>query len=77
MRKKLLELKEALGKDNTLSKKELSDEEKLLKWLNDHSMVQIFDWFDCVERTDVHDKHWTTETTQRDQLFLKKLGVIK
>ena len=77
MRKKLLELKESLGKDKTLSKKELAEEENLLKWLDGHSMIQIFDWFDCVERTDVDDKHWTTETTLRDQLFLKKLGVIK
>ena len=77
MRKKLLELKEALGKNKKLSKKELADEENLLKWLDGHSMIQIFDWFDCVERIDVGDKHWTTETTLRDQLFLKKLGVVK
>ena len=77
MRKKLLNLKESLGKDKTLSKKELAEEENLLKWLDGHSMIQIFDWFDCVERTDVGDRHWTTETTLRDQLFLKKLGVTK
>lgn len=55
------------------------DTEKLLAWLDQHSLIQILDWFRCVDYVaatgnDSASK-WTTETTKRDQLFLKLLGV--
>ena len=54
-------------------------EEKLLAWLDQHSLIQILDWFRCVDyvATTGNDSasKWTTETTKRDQLFLKLLGV--
>ena len=48
-------------------------------WLDQHSLIQILDWFRCVDYVaatgnDSASK-WTTETTKRDQLFLKLLGV--
>ena len=56
-------------------------EEKLLAWLDQHSLIQILDWFRCVDYVaatgnDSASK-WTTGTTKRDQLFLKLLGVSK
>lgn len=58
---------------------ELNLEEKLLAWLDQHSLIQILDWFRCVDyvATTGNDSasKWTTETTKRNQLFLKLLGV--
>ena len=67
--------KETEGK----TKEELSLEAKLLAWLNQHSLIQILDWFRCVDyvaaTVNASASKWTTETTRRDQLFLKMLGV--
>lgn len=61
------------------TKEELNLEEKLLAWLDQHSLIQILDWFRCVDyvATTGNDSasKWATETTKRDQLFLKLLGV--
>lgn len=73
--KKTLSEKEIEGK----TKEELSLEAKLLAWLNQHSLIQILDWFRCVDYVaatgNASASKWTTETTRRDQLFLKMLGV--
>ena len=57
----------------------ISLEAKLLAWLNQHSLIQILDWFRCVDYVaatgNASASKWTTETTRRDQLFLKMLGV--
>lgn len=54
-------------------------EKKLAKWLDQRSLAQILEWFDCIETTTVQTtmaKHrWSTESVTRDKLFLKYLGV--
>ena len=52
------------------------EQEKALKnWLRKISMYGILQWFDAIQRTEVEGKHWKTEMSKRDQLFLEKLGV--
>lgn len=57
----------------------LEAEKKLLDWLNHMSIERLFSWFDCIEETAVDSKlgrrRWMTETTERDRLFLRKLGI--
>ncbi len=54
-------------------------EKKLDKWLEQRSLAQILDWFDCVETTQVKTAmgayRWSTESVARDRLFLEYLGV--
>lgn len=79
--KRILDVKKALSEKETegKTKEELSLEAKLLAWLNQHSLIQILDWFRCVDYIaatgNASASKWTTETTRRDQLFLKMLGV--
>ena len=80
--KRILDVKKALSEIETEGKtkeEELSLEAKLLAWLNQHSLIQILDWFRCVDYVaatgNASASKWTTETTRRDQLFLKMLGV--
>ena len=65
---------------NEKSKALLKLERKLKKWLEQRSLAQILDWFDCIETTHVQtamgEHRWSTESVTRDQLFLKYLGVI-
>ena len=52
---------------------------KLLSWLKNTSVYLTLQWFDAVEEvrvsTKLRSKRWTTEITERDRLFLEKLGV--
>ena len=79
--KRILDVKKALSEKETegKTKEELSLEAKLLAWLNQHSLIQILDWFRCVDYVaatgNASASKWTTETTRRDQLFLQMLGV--
>ncbi|MDR3910651.1 MAG: transposase, partial [Sutterella sp.] len=79
--KRILDVKKALSEKETegKTKEELSLEAKLLAWLNQHSLIQILDWFRCVDYVaatgNASASKWTTETTRRDQLFLKMLDV--
>ena len=71
-----------LGKDDAEKTKALLKlEKKLDNWLEQRSLSQILDWFDCIEKTDVQTAmgkyRWSTESVARDQLFLKYLGVNK
>jgi hypothetical protein len=71
-----------LGKDEAEKTKALLKlEKKLDNWLEQRSLSQILDWFDCIETTDVQTAmgkyRWSTESVARDQLFLKYLGVNK
>ena len=63
--------------------KDMTEKEKKLRrdlanWLENRSLAQILDWFDCVEQTSVQSKaakiRWSSEITQRDRYFLKLLG---
>lgn len=77
------QLKNSLGVPNGERGHDLKinlDKEKQLKtWLDNNSIQEIFDWFDAVEKIDVTTPYskqvWTTETIERDRLFLDKLGI--
>ena len=62
-------------------KKNLDLEKKLKHWLEESSVHTVLQWFDTVEGVRISsklaNKRWTTEITQRDRLFLEKLGVGK
>ncbi|MCF0253633.1 MAG: transposase [Duodenibacillus sp.] len=81
---KLKELKAGLGEPNGDPehdlKTNLDAETKLKKWMEQRSLTQILDWFDCKKETVIMTptaRHrWTTESTERDRLFLRRLGVI-
>jgi len=61
------------------TKKVLDLEKKLKHWLEESSIHTVLQWFDTVEGVGVSSKlakkRWTTEITQRDKLFLEKLGI--
>jgi len=78
--KKIKEVQTKLGKNEPGKTKSLINLEKKLKnWLAQRSLVQILDWFDCIETTKVQTAmasyRWSTESVARDRLFLKYLGV--
>ena len=66
--------------DKTKPKTNTDDEKKLLSWLDSRSVVRILNWFDAYDRVDISIKlrlkRWSTPITQRDRMFLEKLGVI-
>jgi hypothetical protein len=63
------------------TKRVLDLEKKLKHWLEESSIHTVLQWFDTVEGVSVSSKlakkRWTTEITQRDSLFLEKLGIGK
>ena len=78
--KKIKEMREVLGKNQSEKTAALVKLEKQLdKWLEQRSLAQILDWFDCIETTNVRtamgNYRWSTESVARDRLFLKYLGV--
>lgn len=80
---KVREIKELLAKwlVEKEKKSEKSKAEKLLSWLDNRSLAQILDWFDCIEETTVASKageiRWKTESIERDKFFLSLLGMIR
>lgn len=80
LQKRIKSIQETLAKPTPgKTKKELELESDLRKWLEKKSLVQILDWFDCIEQTTVETprgkRRWSTETIARDRLFLEKLGM--
>ena len=79
---KVREIKELLAKwlVEKEKKSEKSKAEKLLSWLDNRSLAQILDWFDCIEETTVASKageiRWKTESIERDKFFSSLLGMI-
>jgi len=78
--KKIKEVQARLGKNESGKTKALVTlEKKLDKWLKQRSLAQILDWFDCIETTNVQtvmgNYRWSTESVDRDRLFLEYLGV--
>ncbi|MGN8852585.1 IS1634 family transposase [Anaerobiospirillum succiniciproducens] len=75
------ELKQSLGQeDGVKSQSEIKLEKSLLNWLNSVSISQMLEWFDAVTlqiKSPYASKHITAETIKRDELFLRKLGVLK
>ena len=53
----------------------LSQEKSLKNWLRKTSLHGILQWYDAIDETQVGSKHWRTEMSKRDQLFLKKLDI--
>jgi hypothetical protein len=54
-------------------------EKNLKNWLAARSTQDLFDWYDCVETTQVRSEagryRWSTESVRRDALFLERLGI--
>ena len=77
-------IKEELGRQpdegEPVSKKILENEEKLKSWMNNTPLYLQLQWFDTQENVDIYvklrNRRWTTEITERDQLYLEKLGVV-
>ena len=77
-------LKDTLARPNGEAEHDRADtlksEKKLYNWLFKHSLFDILHWFDAIVTTEVGDQNekvtWITETTQRDKLFLEKLGIV-
>ena len=74
-------MREGLGKNKSEKSAALlvKLENNLNKWLEQRSLAQILDWFDCIETTHVRtamgNYRWSTESVARDSLFLEYLGV--
>ena len=76
--KRIKEMQARLGdKENGKSKARIKLEKKLDKWLDQRSLAQILDWFDCIETTRVKtaagNQRWSTESIARDKIFLELL----
>ena len=53
----------------------LKQEKALKNWLRKTSLHEVLQWYDAVTETQVEGKHWKTETSKRDRLFLQKMEV--
>lgn len=78
--KRIKGVKEDLAKkDEKCSAQEATLRKKLLNWLDNRSVLQILQWFDCTRETTVKNERgqyrWSTENVKRDELFLQLLGV--
>ena len=79
----LRQIKQNLRKENGDPlhdrKENLKLESKLKTWLGNTPAYLTLQWFDTVEEvrvsTKLLSKRWSTEMTQRDHMFLNKLGV--
>lgn len=77
-------MKAELGKENGDplhdTKENFIAERNIKKWLTEISFSNILRWFDAYETTKVSKKisqqRWSTQTTNRDRLFLKKTGNV-
>ena len=73
-------MKPSLGlRDSSLTQHELEVEDKLKSWMNNTPVYLQLQWFDTVEElkisSELRSKRWNTEVTERDRLYLSKLGV--
>ena len=76
-------MKMTLGLENGDPKHDEKDnlalETSLKSWLNNTPVYLVLQWFDTVEEVKISSnlvaKRWKTEITNRDRLFLQKLGV--
>ena len=76
-------MKPILGQKNGDPKhdtaKILKLEKKLKSWLENTPVYGILQWFDTIEGVKVSSalmaKRWSTEITERDALFLERLGL--
>ena len=70
-------MRKRLCVDKTITEAEQKKEKALAKWLDERSLIQILEWFDCVAEIKVDGTTWRTEISTKETLFLKILGVIK
>lgn len=73
-------MKPNLGRrDSDLTQHELEVEDKLKSWMNNTPAYLQLQWFDAVEEvkisSELRSKRWNTEVTERDRLYLTKLGM--
>ncbi len=73
-------MKPTLGmRDSDLTQRELEVEDKLKSWMNNTPAYLQLQWFDTVEEvkisSELRSKRWNTEVTERDRLYLSKLGM--
>ena len=79
----LRQIKQSLASEIAIPEKETSQslkiKKKLLSWLKNTPVYLTLQWYDAVEEVRVsaklRAKRWTTEITERDRLFLERLGV--
>ena len=68
-----------LLRDGKLTQRELEVEDKLKSWMNNTPVYLQLQWFDTVEEVKISSalrpKRWNTEVTERDRLYLTKLGM--
>ena len=61
------------------SKENMKVEARLRNWLKNTPVYLVLQWFDVIEEVSVSSKlrtkRWTTELTERDRMFLTKLGM--
>jgi transposase len=73
-------LKMTLGTDENLSSVQMKLEKKLKSWLENTPVYLQLQWFDAIEGVEISTalktKRWSTEMTQRDALYMEKLGVV-
>ena len=66
-------------RDGNLTQHELEVEDKLKSWMNNTPVYLQLQWFDTVEEvkisSELRSKRWNTEVTERDRLYLTKLGM--
>ena len=66
-------------RDGNLTQRELEVEDKLKSWMNNTPVYLQLQWFDTVEEvkisSELRSKRWNTEVTERDRLYLSKLGM--
>ena len=73
-------MKLALGARNgDCTKHEIEVEDKLKSWMNNTPVYLQLQWFDTIEEvkisSELRSKRWSTEVTERDHLYLTKLGM--
>ena len=73
-------MKATLGlRNGNLTQRELEVEDKLKSWMNNTPVYLQLQWFDTVEEvkisSELRSKRWNTEVTERDRLYLTKLGM--
>ena len=73
-------MKSTLGLlDGDLTQHEQEVEDKLKSWMNNTPVYLQLQWFDTVEEvkisSELRSKRWNTEVTERDRLYLSKLGM--
>ena len=77
LEKKIKDVRKRLCVDKTITEAEQKKEKALAKWLDERSLIQILEWFDCVAEVKVDGTTWRTEISTKETLFLEMLGVIK